>query len=199
MQIAAMVPVAFRLGREELMRLLALVRRRTPTSSGGTARATSTSSWEDRRRAEAPRLARRAADLAGRRDELCREQVAGPFDRLMAEVRTTFASRRAPDETETPAPAAFAEVVEPADDETPSSPTSSTESPDGTAGTPRRRPPNPLPSPDGAAAADRGETRHAMQRTAGQTPPGCRLSRAASASRPARRRARAIAAQTRRN
>jgi hypothetical protein len=138
MQIAAMVPVAFRLGREELMRLLALV----TTANADLER------WDGDGQVDvelgkiADELKHRAkldelADLAVAAMTLCREQVAGPFERLMTEVRTTFASRpTAPAQTTTPEPAAF-ETPPPAGDETPSSPTSSTGSGDGTGGTPR--------------------------------------------------------------
>jgi hypothetical protein len=125
MQIAAMIPIAFRQGRREVLRLLALI----VTSNADLER------WDSEGDVDVE-LEKIAGDLLHRASiealELCREQIAGPFDRLMREVQTTFA-RRAPDEDERPAPPPAAFETE---DETPASPTSSTESPDGTAGTP---------------------------------------------------------------
>lgn len=132
--IAAMIPVAFRHGRKELLRLLALVL----TSNADLERWDGDGDVDAELQKIADSLMHSASieeltDLASAALELCREQIAGPFGRLMAEARTTFGQPR-PAETET-TPAAAAFVAE-EEDETPDSPTSSTESPADTDGTP---------------------------------------------------------------
>jgi hypothetical protein len=146
MQGAAMIPIAFRLGREQVMRLLALV-----LAANSDLERWETDGDVDAELDQAARalLHRARADelleLAGAALQLCREQVAGPFERLMETERTTFAQPDSePEEGKVPEPMQV-EI----EDETPSSPASSTDSPAATAGSP----PSSSTAPVGASSS----------------------------------------------
>lgn len=132
MQVAAMIPVAFRKGRVELLRLLALVL----TSNADLEQWDTDGDVEERLDRAGKALMHDASieeltELASAALALCREQIAGPFGRLMDEARATFTTPAGVVDGEpatvTPPAAAF---------ETEASSISSTESPADTAGTP---------------------------------------------------------------
>lgn len=149
LQVAAMVPIAFKHGREAALSLMALV----------LASNAELEEW-DREGSDVvdQKLRDRAADLRHRAglDELvdlatavlalCREQVAGPFERLADQARTIF---KAPEsetpETEMPPPMTAVDAVD-ADGSTPDSPASSSSSPEGSDGS--------LPSSSTGPASD---------------------------------------------
>jgi hypothetical protein len=128
--VAAMIPTAFRLGREQALRLLALVL----TSNSDLEKWDADGDVDAELDKGAKDLVHRAAAdelvrLAVAALDLCKGQIAGPFDELVAAVRTTFAKPEAEEEVETRSP-------EPMQVETPDSPTSSGESADDSDGTP---------------------------------------------------------------
>lgn len=134
MQIGAMVPLAFKLARTQVLRLVALAM--TPNRD--------LEAWDGERdiaveldrvaremlhRAKADELVRLAVAVAHQ----CREQLAGPFEEATAAWRQLWPQQGQDEETEAaPAPEPMRLETEPSDD----GPTSSTESPDDTAGRP---------------------------------------------------------------
>lgn len=133
MQIAAMIPRAFELGRDAVLQLLALV----VVSNADLERWDTEGTVDDELTKRAAELHHRAkldelVDLATTALELCRDQVATPFDRLAEAARTTFRST-APETpaAKTPEPM---KIEEEASSE--HSPPSSTEFPDASDGSP---------------------------------------------------------------
>lgn len=144
--VAAMIPRAFKQARESVLRLLALV----VVSNSDLERWDQDGDVDQRLEDEAKRLLHRAKGdelviLAAASLRMVREQIRGPFDDLIEEVRTTFQRSQ---ETIEPTPDGEStsedsdEIVsaaepEPMRVETPTSPTLSTDSPDALAGTPQ--------------------------------------------------------------
>lgn len=143
MQIAAMVPRAFRLGRDATLALMALV----------LASNSDLEAWDregndvvdEKLKERAAQLRHRAkldelVELATATLTICREQVAGPFGRLAAQARTIFAKPETEQQEDGKTPAAMQVVTEDdaidEDGSTLSSPTSSSQSPDGSPGHP---------------------------------------------------------------
>lgn len=138
LQVAAMVPLAFKHGRDAALSLMALV----------LATNAELEDW-DREGAEKvdEKLKERAAELRHRAKldeivdlatatlQLCREQVAGPFGKLADQARTIFRSESETPKTDTPPPMTIVEEGD-ADASTPDSPTSSSPSPESSDGHP---------------------------------------------------------------
>jgi hypothetical protein len=140
LQMAAMIPVAFRLGRDQVMRLLAIaVTANAEIERWDAEGAAHVDDELDRvakdllHRCRADELIR----LAGASLELFKEQVSGPFGELVAAVRTTFASPASEQEETTDVPPAMTVEQE---ESTPGSPTSSSGSPGASAGSPSSSP-----------------------------------------------------------
>lgn len=134
LQWASMIPKGFKLGRVEVLRLLALV-----TTSNRELEA-----WDGEKDidAELDRVAKdllhrsRAGELvalAAAALELCKAEISDPFDQLVESVRTTFTSEADPETTDS-APATA--PPPPMTVEHDSTPPSSSTSPDGSDGRP---------------------------------------------------------------
>lgn len=131
-RIAAMVPRAFKLGREQATRLLALAL----TSNADLEKWDGDGDVDAQLDATARRLLHQAAAdellaLAVATLRLCREQISGPFGEVVEAIRTTFRPETPEQESETES-----DRPEPMRVVTPDSPTSSSESPDGSDGNP---------------------------------------------------------------
>lgn len=139
LQVAAMVPLAFKHGRDATLSLMALVLAKNSELEEWDREGGDVVDAKLRDRAET--LKHRAdldelVDLATAVLEMCREQVAGPFERLTAQARTIFSKPESETpETQTPPPMTVVEGTA-TDNSTASSPESSGSSPDGSGGPP---------------------------------------------------------------
>lgn len=140
LQVAAMVPLAFRLAREAALDLMALALcsnsdlEEWDREGGDVVDAKLRDRGTDlRHRAKLDEL----VDLATATLALCREQVAGPFGRLAEEARTIFKPPASETEEDGKLPPPMSVVEEgDEDDSTQGSPTSSSPSPDDSDGRP---------------------------------------------------------------
>lgn len=151
LQTAAMIPTAFRLGRDQCLKLMAIatvsnadIERWDDVSAENVDDELDKAAHELLHRCKADELLK----LAAAAFELFKEQVSGPFEDLVAAVRTTFEKPETEGDQEATTPAAM-QVETEGDDTTGSTPgsrTSSLDSADGSGGT-------RAPSPTALASA----------------------------------------------
>lgn len=148
---AATLPRAFKMARDEMLSLLAIV----TSSNADLERWDNDDDVDQQLEDTEKRLLHRASQselvsLAAAALRVCREEIRGPFDELVEEIRTTF-RRQTPETSETPVPATDPQATdetiepepistiepEPMQVETLGSPSSSTSSEADTDGTPQ--------------------------------------------------------------